>query len=229
MDTEWKIGESNMFNNSNFTDEPVVFESIVPPSLQYGFGVFGNLIAIILLFRSSGQHKWKPFYRLVGGLAITDFCGIALVYPAVMIRYISGFTFDFPKELCGFVSFCFSFSFLSSALIVSAMSFDRFLAVTCPILYRESQVRMLINASASDPKNGPDELLAVRMTISNAIVDPWIYIILRKENLVKMSKLFQRVRNSDHLPTIFITRESKATRACGVSNPSTPPTCSTQL
>lgn len=130
-----------MFNNSNFTDEPVVFESIVPPSLQYGFGVFGNLIAIILLFRSSGQHKWKPFYRLVGGLAITDFCGIALVYPAVMIRYISGFTFDFPKELCGFVSFCFSFSFLSSALIVSAMSFDRFLAVTCPILYRESQVK----------------------------------------------------------------------------------------
>lgn len=29
MDIEWKNGESNMFNNLNFIDELVVFESIV--------------------------------------------------------------------------------------------------------------------------------------------------------------------------------------------------------
>ena len=88
---------------------------------------------------------------------------------------------------------------------------------------------MLINASASNPENGPGELLAVRMTISNAIVDPWIYIILRKENLVKISKLIQRVRKSKHMPAIFTTKESNATGACAVSNLSTPSTRSTQL
>lgn len=266
---------------------------------------------------------------------MTDFCGIALVYPAVMVRYISGFTFDFPKELCGFVSFWFSFSFLSSALIVSAMSFDRFLAVTFPILYRVSKVkrtniilvviwifsacisslnlvgvgsvknfypgswcfldfankgklerintyiysmtgffillttiflniavvfsvtrrpnfsdsdrrrkrkdifiivflflivtlfsicwiplmvRMLINASSSDPKNGPEELLAVRMTISNAIVDPWIYIILRRENLRKILALVQRFRKKENLQTVFFTSESNSTRTEDVSS-----------
>lgn len=40
MDTEWKIGESNKFNNSNFTDEPVVFESIVPPSPVWVWGLW---------------------------------------------------------------------------------------------------------------------------------------------------------------------------------------------
>ncbi|XP_052718062.1 prostaglandin E2 receptor EP4 subtype-like [Crassostrea angulata] len=325
----------NISDNSNSTDKTVVSESIVPPILQYFFGVSGNLIAMILLCRSSGRHKWKPFYRLVGCLAITDFCGIALVYPAVMVRYISGFTFDFPKELCEFVSFWFSFSFLSSALIVSAMSFDRFLAVSFPLLYRVSKVkrtnliliviwlfsacisslnlvgvgsvknfypgswcfldfaskgklerintfiysitgllillttiflniavvfsvrrrpkfsdsdrkrrrneifiivflflivtlfsicwipfmvRMLINASSSDPKNGPEELLAVRMTISNAIVDPWIYIILRKENLKKILALVQRFRKKENLPTVFFTSESNFTRTDNVSN-----------
>lgn len=80
------------------------------------------------------------------------------------------------------------------------------------------KVRMLINASSSDPKNGPEELLAVRMTISNAIVDPWIYIILRKENLKKILALVQRFRKKENLPTVFFTSESNSTRTDDVSN-----------
>jgi hypothetical protein len=72
---------------------------------------------------------------------------------------------------------------------------------------------MLINASASNPKNGPEELQAVRMTITNAIVDPWIYIILRKQNLVKISRLIRRIPHRKHFPAIFITEESNYARA----------------
>ncbi|XP_048735763.1 prostaglandin E2 receptor EP4 subtype-like [Ostrea edulis] len=333
MEREWITEKPN--NSSNSSVDGTVSESIVPPNLQYAFGVLGNLTAMFLLCRSSGVHKWKPFYKLVGGLAITDFCGIALVYPAVMVRYISGFTFEFPKQLCDYFSFCFSFTFMSSAMIVSAMSFDRFMAVAYPILYRDSQksrvnimlvmiwafnailsslnlmgvgsarnfypgswcfldfaskghldkvntciysiigfiiltatiimnifvvyfvcrkvstsdrrksndvfiivflftivilfsicwvplmVRMLINAISNDPKNGPEELLAVRMTVSNAIVDPWIYIILRKENLSKILGLIRRIRNRKQLPAVFITEESKSVRAGRNRNTST--------
>ncbi|XP_061180247.1 prostaglandin E2 receptor EP4 subtype-like [Saccostrea echinata] len=325
MDSDRIINKRVNVNNSNTTAEETESESILPPSLQYAFGFFGNVMAIFFLCRSAGEHKWKPFYRLVCGLAITDFCGIALVYPAIMARYISGFTFEFPKQLCEYCSFWFCFSFMSSALIVSAMSFDRFLAVRFPIWYRNSQetrantmllviwaftatvsslnligigsvknfypgswcfidfankgllervntyiysiigfiillitvilnvavahsvcrkpvsttvdnkrkrndiyiiiflfsvvtlfsicwvplmVRMLMNASARNPKNGPEELLAVRLTINNSIVDPWIYIILRRENLVKIASLVRRFNSRNHRQTNIFTVES---------------------
>lgn len=48
------------------------------------------------------------------------------------------------------------------------------------------KVCMLINVSLSDFKNGLEEFLVVCMIISNVIVDFWIYIILRKENLKKI-------------------------------------------
>jgi hypothetical protein len=80
---------------------------------------------------------------------------------------------------------------------------------------------MLMNASSSDPKNGPEELLAVRMTISNAIVDPWIYIILRKENLNKAVRLIRRIRRRKQLPEVFTTEESKHVRDGSDINSST--------
>ncbi|XP_062579518.1 prostaglandin E2 receptor EP4 subtype-like [Saccostrea cucullata] len=340
----------NFSQNLNHTLQKKVSESIVPPVLQCSFGILGNLTAIVLLCVSSRRHKWKPFHRFVCGLAVTDLCGIAFVYPAVIVRYASGFTYDYPKELCEFVSFVFSFSFMSSALIVSGMSLDRFLAIVYPHLYRNSpkrrtnailfaiwlftaiisslnlmglgsvknfypgswcfinfastgflerlntyiysvvgfivmagtaflniavvvtvcrrpkvskdtpkgkrneifviiflfsivtlfsicwiplMVRMLINASSSNPRNGPEELLAVRMTITNAIIDPWIYIILRKENLVKMSRLQERLYDCLRLRTVYTTTESLPTKdesnAIEGSAANTATTCSTEL
>ncbi|XP_061198229.1 prostaglandin E2 receptor EP4 subtype-like [Saccostrea echinata] len=339
----------NFSQNVNYTLQRKISESIVPPVLQCLFGILGNLIAIVLLCVSSRRHRWRPFHRFVCGLAVTDLCGIVFVYPAVIVRYASGFTYDYPKELCEFISFVFSFSFMSSALIVSGMSFDRFLAIVYPHIYKHSpntranailfsiwlftaiisslnlmglgsvknfypgswcfidfassdfldrlntyiysvvglivmavtsflniavvvsicrrprvssdmrkgrrneifvisflfsivtlfsicwiplMVRMLINASASNPKNGPEELLAVRMTITNAIIDPWIYIILRKENLVKMSHLQERLNNCLRLRTVYITTESipaKDESNMMESSATNAATCSTEL
>ncbi|XP_061182327.1 prostaglandin E2 receptor EP4 subtype-like [Saccostrea echinata] len=120
---------------SNSTTQARVWESAVPPSLQFALGVIGNLISLIVLLMSRKRHKWKPFYRLVVGLALTDGGGILLVYPIVMMRYESDFTYDFPKPVCDYSSFIFTFTPLSSALIVCAMSFDRFLAILYPFKY----------------------------------------------------------------------------------------------
>ncbi|XP_061182474.1 prostaglandin E2 receptor EP4 subtype-like [Saccostrea echinata] len=119
----------------NMTKEPKIWESTVPPVLQFVLGVIGNLIALIALVGARKRHKWRPFHRLVAGLALTDGGGVLLVYPTVMIRYASDFTYEFPKPLCDYSSFIFTFMLISSAMIVCAMSFDRFIAILYPFKY----------------------------------------------------------------------------------------------
>ncbi|XP_048752933.1 prostaglandin E2 receptor EP4 subtype-like [Ostrea edulis] len=127
----------NTTNSSNSTEDHM-WESSVPPALQFAFGVIGNAIALVVLILSSKDHQWRPFYRLVFGLALTDGGGILCVYPTVMIRYASNFTFEFPKSLCDYSSFIYTFTLMSSAMIICAMSFDRFFAILFPILYNNS-------------------------------------------------------------------------------------------
>ncbi|XP_052684385.1 prostaglandin E2 receptor EP4 subtype-like [Crassostrea angulata] len=120
---------------SNSTDGPAISGSSMPAALQFVFGVLGNLIAIIALFTARKKHKWRPFYRLVLGLALTDGGGILLIFPTIFLRYASNFTYDFPKPLCDYSSFMFIFTLTSSAMIVCALSFDRFMAILYPFRY----------------------------------------------------------------------------------------------
>lgn len=124
----------NTTTDSNSTKERM-WESAIPPAMQFGFGVIGNIIALVVLVMSSKTHKWRPFYRLVGGLAVTDGGGILLVYPTVMVRYATDFTYLFPKALCNYSSFVYTFTLISSAMIVCAMSLDRYVAILHPFLY----------------------------------------------------------------------------------------------
>ena len=59
---------------------------------------------------------------------------------------------------------------------------------------------MLKSASSDNPKDGRSELFAVRMALINSIVDPWIYILLRRENFILVSKLLGRVRKGVSVP-----------------------------
>lgn len=128
---KFNISESSQ-SNETFS------ESIIPPILQGSFGIFGNLFALFLLFYHSKIHRWGPFYRFICALAITDFLGLLFHYPVAITRYASNFKFEFPMEFCYFDTFLFSFSFLSSAMIVCAMSCDRFFAVKYPLIYRSA-------------------------------------------------------------------------------------------
>ncbi|XP_048758823.1 prostaglandin E2 receptor EP4 subtype-like [Ostrea edulis] len=313
--------ETTTTNTSNITIEPIIWESTAPPALQFALGVGGNLIALIALVTSRKRHKWKPFYRLVAGLALTDGGGILLVYPTVMIRYASDFTYEFSKPLCHYSSFVFTFMLISSAMIVCAMSFDRFMAILYPFKYNffgkkhranltlvviwllgtlisslhlmglgssfkyypgswcflnfigisildrvnsyiyslfgllilctifsfnilvivslcrnlrrdkiilKSQRRksdifnvclllvivsvfticwtplmftILGHAALWISGNGSRELLVVRFGITNSIIDPWIYILLRKENFIALQKRFKGLREKINFAT----------------------------
>ncbi|XP_061183479.1 uncharacterized protein LOC133191758 [Saccostrea echinata] len=157
--------------------ETRVWESIVPPAIHFTLGILGNGIALTVIFLSTHQHKWRPFYRLVAALAFTDGGGILLVYPTVMIRYTSNFSYKFPDALCGYSSFIFSFTILCSAMLIFAMSLDRFMAIVFPFIV------ILAHAVGEMSGQGNRELLVLRLAVSNSIVDPWIYILIRKETL----------------------------------------------
>lgn len=55
------------------------------------------------------------------------------------------------------------------------------------------QIRVLINTSGAIP-NFPADLLALRMASFNQVLDPWLYILLRKEMLVRIYEFYRKKR-----------------------------------
>ena len=124
-------------NNTNLTQlesrEEKPTASIAPPIVILILGTIGNGLALILLHRLSGEHKWRVFYRLVLALTINDLLGIILTAPIGIARYASNFTFTFPPSLCDYMAFVQMFTILNSAFIVFSMSLDRFYAILFPV------------------------------------------------------------------------------------------------
>ncbi|XP_078335818.1 uncharacterized protein LOC111137929 isoform X2 [Crassostrea virginica] len=52
------------------------------------------------------------------------------------------------------------------------------------------QVDIFLHATGLRSDNGPLEMWFERLTFLNAIIDPWIYIILRRESIQKLTALF---------------------------------------
>ena len=121
--------------NSNVTGVRKPKPQLAVAVVMFLFGAIGNIIALLFLFSSRKRHKWKPFFRLVGSLALTDLTGNILVFPVIMHSSASNYTFVFPSGLCEFMSFVWAFSFMASAMLVCSMSIDRFLAIAFPFIY----------------------------------------------------------------------------------------------
>ncbi|XP_048752932.1 prostaglandin E2 receptor EP4 subtype-like [Ostrea edulis] len=133
----------------NTSDQLILQESIVattvPVYLIFSFGFIGNGLAFYVLISSSKNHKWVPFQRLVLGLLTTDTGALLLMFPVILVRFVSDFTYVFPTSLCNFSSFTLMFTMTSSALIVCMMSLDRFVAVVFPFTYKVQNKRSRAN------------------------------------------------------------------------------------
>jgi len=110
--------------------------SWVPAIMEYIFGVIGNIIALVLLWINRRDHQWKSFYKLFTGLVLTDLIGVFIVYPFVTVTYVSNFTWCFPEPLCQFLSFIFMDAHISSAMLICAISIDRYLNVARPLWFQ---------------------------------------------------------------------------------------------
>lgn len=58
----------------------------------------------------------------------------------------------------------------------------------------KNQVNILQHASGSIEGEGFTELTVLRMAVTNSVVDPWIYILFRKEVLMIILHAIERVR-----------------------------------
>jgi prostaglandin E receptor 4 len=117
----------------------------VPVILLFVFGVCGNFIALTILSLTSDSHKWKPFYRFVFGLAVTDGGGLLLALPVSLSIHTSKIQRELSPALCDYQMFMIMFTLMSSAMIVCGMSFDRFYATLYPFQYNGPHTKIRTN------------------------------------------------------------------------------------
>ncbi|XP_062586182.1 prostaglandin E2 receptor EP4 subtype-like isoform X1 [Saccostrea cucullata] len=126
------------------TNESLVTNAI-PAYLVFVFGVGGNVVALVVLLVTAKTHKWKPFYRYVCGLAITDGGGLLISVPVSLSMYASELQRELSPVLCNFQMFWYMFTLMSSAMIVCGMSFDRFFATYYPFHYNKPHKKIRTN------------------------------------------------------------------------------------
>ncbi|XP_062603560.1 prostaglandin E2 receptor EP4 subtype-like, partial [Saccostrea cucullata] len=125
--------ENQHFNSSS---DLVESPSIVPPVLLCLLGVAGNGIAVIIVCCSVKQHQWRPFYRFVCGLAVTDGFGVMLALPFAIVRYATHFEYSYSQTVCDYMAVIQMFTIMASAMIVCTMSLERFLALIFPYKFQ---------------------------------------------------------------------------------------------
>lgn len=118
---------------SNINVDPYV--SLKIPAIMFALGVFGNVLALIVLFRAPKEHKQSVFYRLVGALAATDLLGTCMTSPVTLAVYANNLRWVGGDALCRYHSFMLTFAGMSTISIIGVMAAERFCAIIIPYFY----------------------------------------------------------------------------------------------
>ena len=65
---------------------------------------------------------------------------------------------------------------------------------TLQCIFRLTQVVILEHAAKRRKTQGDLELQSIRLVLTNSIVNPWLYIVLRKENLHRILSAINWIR-----------------------------------
>ena len=125
----------NHSTNKTASHDTAVGATIISPITMFLAGVIGNLLALVVLYRTKTEIRRMMFYTLVAGLAITDLAGIILTSPITISAYINQRQMPGGDGLCTFNAFIMVCFGLSTPLIVCAMAIERFLAIRYTYFY----------------------------------------------------------------------------------------------
>ncbi|KAK3089074.1 hypothetical protein FSP39_000573 [Pinctada imbricata] len=123
-------------SSSDITNASIVISesSVINSGIMFGLGVFGNVLALIVLATSPKQQRRTIFYRLVAGLTTTDLVGIILLTPVVFIVYTQK-KWVGGSYMCDYFGYCMMFFGFATMLIVCTMSIERVLCIKHPFIY----------------------------------------------------------------------------------------------
>ncbi|XP_043930266.1 prostaglandin D2 receptor-like [Protopterus annectens] len=116
--------------------------SVITSAVLFGTGVFGNVIALIILLKHKRtfKHKISVFYVLASGLVLNDLLGKCLVSAPVFVCYALNKTLkgiaDGNNSMCNSFAFLMAFFALTSIFILLAMALECCLSLGYPYFYQ---------------------------------------------------------------------------------------------
>ncbi|XP_019288941.1 olfactory receptor 8D2-like [Panthera pardus] len=100
--------------------------------LIYMVCMVGNLGLIFLIRISSQLHT--PMYYFLSNLSFIDLCYSTVIIPKMLVNFVSEKNFtSFPE--CMTQLFCFCFFGIDDSYMLTAMAYDRYVAICNPLLY----------------------------------------------------------------------------------------------
>ncbi|XP_077368591.1 apelin receptor B-like isoform X2 [Festucalex cinctus] len=103
-----------------------------PPFVQVTFilifilGLSGNSVVLLTVWRA--RAKWRAATIYIGNLALADLAYI-IIMPVLVAYFIMGGQWRLGLFMCKMTNFMFPFSVLTSAFLLTCMSFDRYRAI----------------------------------------------------------------------------------------------------
>ncbi|XP_021513402.1 olfactory receptor 8B8-like [Meriones unguiculatus] len=128
--------------NGSFVTEFILLGLTDKPVLQmplffiflviYMITAFGNLILIILIVLTSHLHT--PMYFFLFNLSFIDLCYSSLITPKMLMNFI------LEKNIISYMGcmtqfYFFGFFAISECYVLTAMAYDRYVAICNPLLY----------------------------------------------------------------------------------------------
>uniref|UniRef100_A0A8D2JKU2 G-protein coupled receptors family 1 profile domain-containing protein n=1 Tax=Sciurus vulgaris TaxID=55149 RepID=A0A8D2JKU2_SCIVU len=100
--------------------------------LIYVVSILGNLGLVILIRISSQLHT--PMYYFLSNLSFIDLCYSSVIIPKMLVNFVSEKNFtSFPE--CMVQLFVFCFFGIDDSYMLTAMAYDRYVAICNPLLY----------------------------------------------------------------------------------------------
>lgn len=127
-------------------------ESPVGSGIMFGAGIFGNVIALVILVirrcrdtRTGNMRRRSLFNILITSLVVTDLAGTCLVSPLVQLSYarnstLVGMSPD-TQSTCKYFGVSMTFFSLATLSLLFTMALERCFAIGYPYLYNQYVTR----------------------------------------------------------------------------------------
>ncbi|XP_067678376.1 prostaglandin E2 receptor EP4 subtype-like isoform X2 [Haliotis asinina] len=177
------------------------------PILMLSTGVLGNVLALVVLYTSKKEVRKTVFFTMLAGLAWTDVIGQMCAGPIAIITYANNLQWQGGDPVCKYHGFTMM---RRTRRINNSPSIDRRLRVSGHrhrnILEMEMETQMvwflgaitIVFCTCYAPLNVhiltnqitgqidvKKDLISIRLASINQILDPWLYILLRKAMFFK--------------------------------------------